>query len=33
VLQVNTRAGRDTVSVDPAVNDLIKPLVDLGADQ
>jgi Ca2+-binding RTX toxin-like protein len=32
-LQVNTLAGRDSVTVAPDVSDLITPVVDLGADQ
>jgi hypothetical protein len=33
VLDVNTLAGNDTVTVDPAVSQLITPVVDLGTDQ
>jgi hypothetical protein len=32
-LRVNTLGGRDTVAVSADVNDLITPVVDLGADQ
>jgi len=32
-LQVNTLAGKDRVTVDPDVGQLIAPVVDLGADQ
>jgi Ca2+-binding RTX toxin-like protein len=33
VLAVNTLGGKDRVTVDPGVNQLITPVVDLGADQ
>ena len=31
--EVNTLAGKDRVTVDPDVSQLISPVVDLGADQ
>jgi hypothetical protein len=33
VLEVNTLAGKDKVAVDPGVQQLITPVIDLGADQ